>query len=192
MSIRFFSKSSIRTGEKYSNAWDKTLSRDYELISTTLISSNTASVTFDSIPSDYKHLQIRMVTRRSDSGNNNVRLRFNSDSGSNYRNHFLYGDGSSVTSGTSTSTYTLASRSTASNDTANAFGTGICDILDYNSTSKNTTIRSLAGNPGGTGNFVWLYSGLWLNTNAVTSITLLEADSNFVSGSRFSLYGIKG
>jgi hypothetical protein len=39
---------------------------------------------------------------------------------------------------------------------------------------------------------VGLYSGAWYNTTALTSITLDQIiGTNFVSGSRFSLYGLK-
>jgi hypothetical protein len=66
----------------------------------------------------------------------------------------------------------------------------VCDILDPFETTKNKTIRSLAGY--GSGGNVNLYSGLWINTSALTSITILASSGNFASASRFSLYGIKG
>jgi hypothetical protein len=36
-----------------------------------------------------------------------------------------------------------------------------------------------------------LNSGLWLSTSALTSINI-SGDSSLASGSRFSIYGIKG
>jgi hypothetical protein len=42
-------------------------------------------------------------------------------------------------------------------------------------------------------NEIRLVSGVWLNTSAVSSISLVVGGgSNIVTGSRFSLYGIKG
>jgi hypothetical protein len=38
---------------------------------------------------------------------------------------------------------------------------------------------------------VGLYTALWMNTSAVSSITLAGFTGNLAAGSRFSLYGIK-
>jgi len=174
---------------------------DYELISTNLITTNTSSVTFDvsSLASTYKHLQIRATGRQSASfvllG---VRMRLGSpsvDSGSNYAEHFLKGQNGSVTSygGASISAFDV-SYDTGASASANIFGAAVIDILDPFSTTKNTTVRSLAGVYAGTGtsHAVTLFSGHWRNTAAVQTIQLIPAGSNFVSGSRFSIYGIKG
>ena len=75
---------------------------------------------------------------------------------------------------------------------ANAFGAGVYDILDPYSTTKNKTTRLFGGRGFVTGDHkIVLASGLWRNTASVTSIDLV-ANDNFVTGSRFSLYGIKG
>jgi hypothetical protein len=168
----------------------------YELIATQLITANTADLTFTSIPQTYKHLQLRFVAR----GNNNVtnlRFRLNSDTGSNYANHSLFGNGSGVFSDNSTSS-TRMFTSEFSYDSASptgAFTPGIVDFLDYSSSSKNTTIRCLMGfNDSGVTPNIRLRSSAWFNTAAVTSL-LVYTDSGtgrFVAGSRFSLYGIKG
>jgi hypothetical protein len=171
---------------------------DYDLISTTILGSAAASVTFSSLgdySSTYKHLQIRTAIRvSSGSGNNqDVQVRLNADSGANYAIHGLYGNGSSALS------YAVTSRTSVeigtfptSNFTANVFALAVIDFLDFYSATKNTTIRSFSGFAGG--NQVSLRSGLWNNTASVTSILLSEngTGSNFVIGSRFSLYGIKG
>ena len=78
------------------------------------------------------------------------------------------------------------------NAAADVFGSGVIDILDAYSTTKNKTIRSLNGLSGGEV-AIRLSSGTWRNTNAVTSITLFDGDgANLVTGSRFSIYGIRG
>jgi hypothetical protein len=74
---------------------------------------------------------------------------------------------------------------------ANVFSAGFTDVLDPYSTTKNKTIRSLNGNIDQS--FIFLWSGLWMDTSSLTSITLSSQNAaNFVSGSRFSLYGIRG
>jgi hypothetical protein len=71
----------------------------------------------------------------------------------------------------------------------------IMDVHDYASTTKNKTMRSFGGSDGAdyfvTGT-VGLLSGLWMNTNAITSITIALGAGNYSTNSKFSLYGIKG
>lgn len=164
----------------------------FELISTTTLGSTQASVTFDvsTYASTYKHLQIRKMAR-ADVSDWSSHIRFNSDTGSNYSWHQLGGDGSSVFSSAGTSqTQMLVGKQPVTSD-ANNFTADVIDILDPFVTTKNTTIRSFNGYAG-TAPVVILRSGAWYNTAAVTSITVTQLSGNFVSGSRFSIYGIKG
>jgi hypothetical protein len=166
----------------------------YELIQTQLITTNTASVTFSSIPQTYKHLQIRMIARTSSAGNRdeNCFMQLNGDTtSSNYRYHSLLGDGSSVISFSGTSMFLNSINGNA--DTTGSFAPKVIDILDYAVTAKNTTTRTLNGkDSAGPEKRIILTSGLWVNTAAVTSVRIFPADTSFIDGSRFSLYGIKG
>jgi hypothetical protein len=168
---------------------------DYELISTTVLPSNAANVTFDvsTFASTYKHLQIRIVAGHTNEGAGNaVVIRLNGDTGSNYVFHELGGGGSSVYSVANTSqTFGLAValRQPLSNT---VFGAGVVDILDAYSTTKNKTIRTLTGVASSPNSIILLGSGLRVSTEAVSSITLLPSAGNLSTGSRFSLYGIKG
>jgi hypothetical protein len=168
----------------------------YEQIATAFGTGSSGVITFSSIPSSYRHLQIRVVNRSTRTGSTLTQqfLRFNGDTGSNYIAHNLTGNGSTVTSGTDsgTSNITLIT-TTANNATSNSYGVQVIDILDYLG-SKNKTIRSLAGVQDSVEprNRIALFSGLWVNTAAVTSITIHDALNNWTSQSRFSLYGIKG
>jgi hypothetical protein len=166
----------------------------FDLISTTLLSTTTSSVTFSSIASTYKHLQLRITARTNDAMDlGGVAFRFNSDTGSNYTYHILDGSGSavSVLAGTSQTSGSIG-LVTGNTSTTNSFGIAIADILDYTNTSKNKTVRSLSGKVT-TANDLRLTGSAWLSTSAITSITLIDSiGGSFVSGSRFSLYGIKG
>ena len=169
----------------------------YDLLETQVLSSSASSVTFTGLGSytDYKHLQIRAVLRTDRSSADDLTMiRFNGDSSSSYANHQLYGNGSTVQSSAQTSqTYIRNISSAGGTFTTNGFSAHILDILDFSSTSKNTTVRQLAGVVGNY-NDVRLASGLWNSTSAVTSITLAQyiTSTNFVSGTRLSLYGVKG
>ena len=169
---------------------------DYELISTTVLGSDTASVTFSSLgtySSDYKHLQIR-GTARSDRATytvESIKMQINSTNMTKY--HRLYGNGTSVASNIDT---TIAEVST-NVAVSNSFGAMIIDILDVYSTSKNKTVKALSGtysaDAGGfSGKTVQLASSFLDSTSAISSINIAPTfGSNFVAGSRFSLYGIR-
>jgi hypothetical protein len=165
----------------------------FDLLETQILGTAAASVTFSSLSSyaaTYQHLQIRAVARMSSANTErSLVLRFNADTASNYNNHGLTGDGGSVGSYNFADSYIGLGSFSAANATANAFGAGVIDILDAYETTKNKTVRSLAG--ATTTPQISLRSGLWRNTAAVSSITLLDPTSNLVTGSRFSLYGSK-
>jgi hypothetical protein len=170
---------------------------DYELIESVVLGSTTASVTFSGLAayaSTYKHLQLRIVGRTNRASvTDDLSIRLNADTGSNYRWHYLTGNGSSVSSadiGSNTfmGNYTLA----GNNVTANTFSGHVTDILDAFSSNKNTTIRSLGGLAGSYSE-IGLTSGAWFNTASITQIQVfLRLGSSYLSGTRFSLYGIRG
>ena len=167
----------------------------YESIATVTVGAGgQASVTFSSIPSTYQHLQIRYMPRISTADTaENTWLQFNGDTGSNYAYHFLDGNGSSASAGAGASqTRILAGRAGAANSGSNIFGANVLDILDYANTNKYTTARILGGiDRNGSGN-IRLDSGVWMNTAAVTSLTISPTTANnFVEYSSFALYGIK-
>jgi hypothetical protein len=169
----------------------------YESIATTTLSTATASVTFSSIPATYTHLQIRGIARTNDTDVNfdYAKLRFNSDSGSNYADHILFGDGASASSlGFASQSENWIQR-LASNGIGNAsiFGTFVIDILDYVNTNKYKTTRILGGVDANGSGRNYLTSGLWRNTNAISSLVITPgAGTNFLQYSSFALYGIKG
>lgn len=168
-----------------------------EPIATTVVGGTTVgTIVFNDIPQGYKHLQIRGMARTNRaSTRDQVAIRFNSDSGSNYCTHELNGDGATATA-LATTSYTSIEYCFAvgaANATAGIFGGGVIDILDYANTNKNKTIRSLGGTDTNGAGKVMLGSGAWLSTVAVNSIIILSATgSSFTQYSRFSLYGIKG
>ena len=168
----------------------------YDLLETEILTGSQATVTFSSLNStygaDYQHLQVRIVARTDRANTGDVLLtRFNGDSGSNYSYHTVYGNGSTVTStGAGSDSVLEIFRISGATNTANSFGAVVLDILDPFETTKNTTIRALSGLTGSL-NEVHLRSGAWYNTDALTSINFDQFGSNFVTTSRFSIYGLK-
>lgn len=162
----------------------------FESIATATSTGSSTSLTISSIPSTFKHLQLRIFSFDSNAGN--ILIRFNSDSGTNYARHQLGGNGSAVSaSGSISQTYINGG---FSGYVTNQYAVSIIDILDYGSTTKNKTTRTLFGiDNNGSGNLI-IYSGLWLNTSAITSITMTNDGSplyTFSSLTQMALYGIK-
>jgi hypothetical protein len=170
----------------------------YESIATVSVGLGGASfIEFTSIPSTFTHLQIRMIARKNGATNDSVGMlmTFNSDTASSYNSHYLQGDGSSAVGySAGTSQNSIPSLYFAGGGmTANVFGAGVIDILDYTKTNKYKATRQLTGvssNASSAIDYILLGSGLWRSTSAITSITLTGSD--FVQYNQFALYGIKG
>ena len=159
---------------------------DYDSIQTYTLSSAQSAITFSSISSSYKHLQLRGMTKNTTTTEDAV-LSLNGNAIT--RRHYLYGNGTVAGAGSDATGNGVISASSA---TASAFSVFVMDILDYADTNKNKTVRALQGSDfNGSGVVAfnsWLYS---TNTNAITSITLTSSGTNFAQYSSFALYGIK-
>lgn len=177
---------------------------DFQAIMTATVDAGGASsITFSSIPSTFKHLQIRYIAGNSigSAGNLDLYMKLNSDTtAGNYATHGLQGTGSAAEAGNVTSSggangspfrYGIIWGNSASD---NIFSTGIIDFLDYANANKNKTIRQLRGVDanGSSNGRVGLDSMLWASTSALNSITFSVPGYNFVEKSTFALYGIKG
>ena len=169
------------------------VTNSYESIATFTATGSSNTITFSSIPSTYKHLQIRGLLKNTNGGayDDPTYLQFNGDTGSNYNYHSVYGNGSGANAFNGSGTQIVAYGTPANNFT-DIWGAAIIDILDYTDTNKNTTTRwmnAFDANGSGSINFA---SGLWRNTAAVTSISLITSGGNWANYSSFALYGIKG
>jgi len=200
MAIKSFTRSTIENNIFYRSmlAGNTAFSpSDEDILAEEVLTGTQSSVTFSSLgdyAADYQHLQIRM-TLRNDLSTNEAQsfIKFNGDTGSNYTYHYLLGNGSSVSSGSSTSRQlTWAGTSAGNTAGTNVFSASIIDILDPFETTKYTTTRVFSGIASPT-NVVFLNSGVWMNTAALTSIELRPqvSSNNWVSGSRFTLIGLK-
>ena len=166
----------------------------FESIATTTLTGTQTGITISSIPSTFKHLQIRVMAGSSyaSAGYDLMQLRFNNDSATNYADHNLTGDGATATAGgqvTRTFIETIGFL-VRTGTSANIFGVSVIDILDYASTSKYKTVRALGGEDrNGSGN-IRIGSGLWLSTNAINRIDFCHGES-LKTGTTIALYGIK-
>ncbi len=203
MSVRFFSKSSIKTGVKSADFWDGTavvVTSSFESIATYTVGSTAQnSITFSDIPATYKHLQVRCLVKSNYPGNDSwaysLQVYLNGDTTvGNYAYHRVYGDGATVVPGGAADAIGQLGFIPSAGLT-NVFAPTVIDILNYTNTNKNTTFRAINGSENNniSAGFVGFQSQLWKNTAAVNSINLRAgAAGSFTQYSHFALYGIKG
>lgn len=175
---------------------------DFESIATVSVGSGgTSSIVFNNIPSTYTDLQIRGILRDNRGVSYSAaQIRFNSDSQTSYAYHTIYGDnrsGSINSSGASSQTAANIDAIVGNTVSSGVFAGVIIDIADYSNQNKNKTIKVFSGNQltqsgnagiiGGTA----FGSGLWVNTSAITSITITPITTPFLENSHLALYGIK-
>jgi hypothetical protein len=175
-----------------------------EPIASTLVGAGGVStIAFTDIPQTYKHLQLRIFAQsnRATFCRDSIEIRYNNDYATNYSSHVLYGDGGSVAASGSAndngnSTGTIG---TSVENTGKQFGIVLVDILDYANTNKHKTLRLIGGEDmngtgaSGIGGIIQIGSGMWMNTNPITSIQFEPGVGTlFTQYTRISLYGIKG
>jgi hypothetical protein len=153
-------------------------------------------VTFSSIPTTtYKHLELRMsfANTLAYQSNSSFGIRFNGDTSTNYAGHFMNGNNTGVT-GSNYSTQNTIYFEYGFGQLPQASPPAIYNIVDAFSSAKNKTVIGTTGYAETTnGQSNRMISGLWLNTAAITSVTVFELNANnWATRARFSLYGIKG
>ena len=169
------------------------ISGAYESIASATGTGSSNTITFSGIPSTYTSLQIRGTCRTT--GATQATIRFNGDTGSNYTSHQLYGDGTTAAASGFAGSTSISNGGVLAYETsaaANLVGVFVLDIHDYTSTTRNKTTRIFTGRDENTAGFVRLGSGLWMNTAAITSVSLIISSGNFTTQTQFALYGIKG
>lgn len=171
----------------------------YESIATYVVGSgSTSTVTFSSIPSTFKHLQVRAILKSTTAGNDNwawsLQAYLNTDTTvANYAYHRIRGDGGSVLpSGSANAIGQLGFIPAAG--LTNHFAPTIIDILDYTNTSKYKVFKAINGSDtnGSNQQNIGIQSQLWKNTAAVNAIELRPGGGSFAEYTHFALYGIKG
>lgn len=157
----------------------------YEPIATQTVAVATSSITFSSIAATYTDLRVVLTGTVLVAGG--VAIRFNSDSGSNYSRTVLFGDGS--TAGTARSSN--QTQFVIANINSSSPSLVTCDVFSYAGSTFKTALGTGSDDRNGSG-VVARGVGLWRNTAAITSITLIESNgSNFLIETTATLYGIK-
>lgn len=153
------------------------------------------SIDFTSIPSTYTDLCIKVSSRRSDTSEGYLSLRFNGSSGTNYNNRAIRGTGTSVATSTDSSISFLDFWViNGTGYTANTFASTDIYIPQYaGSLSKSVIAENVTENNSAT-TYMQMTSGWWNQTTAINQITLYASGAPngvFSERSTATLYGIK-
>lgn len=163
------------------------------------------TVSFTSIPQTYKVLQLRIQARTARTGQSlkedDIYMRFNSDATAGiYNTNYLFGEGGgNVNDGSFSAEGAYVGIAVANDSASGNFGCTIINVENYTNTTTFKPYRAFQGvaqpiAPSGsyygrTG----LIGGMWRSTSAITTVGFYTGSGqSFVTGTTFSLYGIKG
>lgn len=154
----------------------------YEKIATTTLGTATATVTFSTITGSYTDL-ITVFNGAATGGFESITVKINNDTGTNYSRTLLIGTGSVATSSraSSESSLIIGVMGTENSNT-------IWQFMNY---SNATTYKTILARANSASNTVRANVGLWRDTSAITQLDFTAGTTTFISGSTFTLYGIK-
>jgi hypothetical protein len=166
----------------------------YILVSSNVLSTATASVTFSALPTTFTDLVLRASVRGSDSGNNSpFRLKINADTGNNYSRTRLYSYDNVAYSQRATNEADNIDTAffNLGTTTSNTFSNIEVYVPNYLSTTSKPISGSGVMENNATTAIVSAHAVLYRNSSAITSLQFFTNSGNFVAGSSFYLYGIK-
>lgn len=165
-------------------------------IAETTLSGSVGTITFSSIAADWTHLLL-LHNLRGDTGlAQNLLARFNADSGTNYNSSSLAETGTASTHSESIAGSSMVVGAIGGTTApANSAGAGAVFILNYATTTFWKQLVGISTESQGivtATTFTRLFGGHWKNAAALSSITLLPASGNFITGGKATLYGLGG
>jgi len=161
----------------------------YTPIATTTLGS-AGTITFSSIPSTYTDLVIVLNGNGSRvAGTDDTGLRLNSDSGSNYSETLLQGNGTTASSSRASGVNVMFQNTNFRiGGTTGARSTIIYQFMNY---ANTTTYKTVIARSNVSDFNVTATVGLWRSTAAINTIYLYNYTSaNFTAGTTATLYGI--
>jgi hypothetical protein len=153
------------------------------LLAETVLSATQPDITITNISQAYRDLRIEVVARCDNASAQNLLLRLNGDSAANYD----WDQEGSTAGAASAQTGIRVGVAPGTGTTANRAEGGSITIPAYTGTTFQKAVTSLfyrpdnnSAEPGG---------GIWKNTAAVTSITIVPAAGNLIAGSVVRITG---
>ena len=153
----------------------------YTPIATTTLGSAQASITFSSIASTYTDLVL--IVNGAASNANTFGVQVNLDTGTTYSTTGIIGDGSTASSNRQTNSTV---------GYVGALATNGVIIVNFQNYANTTTYKTWISRGSAASDSTQSRVSLWRNTNAISTIKLLEpSGATFSTGVTATLYGIK-
>lgn len=166
------------------------------------LSADAASFDIQNILQVYSHLRLILKARsaRASQTEDNCCMRFNGDSGTNYETQYVQHFGTTNSANEYLAQNSFGGSGVASpgdfpaaSSPSGAAAHIIIDIMDYAGTTWRKTYTSMCSatlTDSANGQRLWMSSGEWRSTAAITRIQIFPANANLVAGSKIWLYGI--
>lgn len=169
----------------------------FKALSSVTLTSDTASISFTSIPNTYKDLLIIGSARTSTAAANiwgNLVITFNSST-SGYSGYSNQGAGNNTYSAFTelvTNNFYVFAYGSADVTSANTFGCTKIYVPQYTSANNKAVVFEwgTANANATSGANIGHATGMWSNTAAITTITIAGTGANIKTNSTFVLYGI--
>jgi hypothetical protein len=156
------------------------------LIETKTLATSAAAIEFTSIPQDGTDLIVYASARSTGDGTRNMLITINGST-SGLSGRFLFGGGSSVSSGTDTRETGAYNHSSS---TSSTFSNVSMYFTNYSgSTNKVWSVDSVIENNAADGG-LYIDAKLWSNTEPITSLAFTPNTGSFSAGTTISLYKV--
>jgi hypothetical protein len=161
----------------------------YDLIASTTLGADAATIAFSSIPFTYTDLTVIAFLRQTSGFSaSSMSVILNSDSGTNYSFTRIYGDGSTAGSTTTTNASSISLIQVAG--VAGVYSMHRFNFFNYAGNTYKAYLEETSCDLNGTAAVnVERRAGLWRSTSAINAITFSFA--NFAANSSVNIYGIK-
>jgi hypothetical protein len=157
----------------------------YDLISSTVLTTNSSSFDFQSLPSSSSYKDLVLVgSFKMDASNRNLALKINNSTSSIYNRFYVSGTGSQVDS-LANSGINGFSFNSSSTGTINI----VANFLDYSETGEYKTMIARF-NDGS--KEVGFWSLRFDDTSRISRLEFFSNNGSFLAGSSFQIYGIVG
>ena len=162
----------------------------YTLISSNVLTTTAASITFSSIPATYTDLVLKCSTRLTGTSGTTLSLQLNSDTTANKSFTQIRGDGATAASNRSTAeTNFYIGFQNSSSTTANTFTNAEVYIPNYAGSVNKVASSFSAQESNATTAYLYATANLWSATTVISGLTITSAGT-FAIDSSFYLYGI--
>lgn len=159
----------------------------FNIIASATVSTGVNNIDFNSIPQTYTDLVV-LFTARSSAADANVMMRFNGST-TGYSQRRIYSDGSSLINGGSYGESVGVGNQSTEN--TGAFGITRAYIPNYTNSAYKCFLSESAAENNTTTAYQIQFGGMWSNSAAITSISLvMGSNNNFVTNSTAYLYGV--